>query len=796
MKIKLLVLSLLFLPFDFFAQVTAYPVPDINQCENAVFDLSQQTPIVLGNQGPWPSAYEVMYYTSQTGAQTGSSEGAISTMNYHNYTLVGDSQIIYIRVMRVSPSASAVTAFTIRNSYIPPMVGMPDIVACGPIILPPPAPGTSFNTGPNGTNPPVDNPFFFTMYVHNSNGYCSSDYPFTITRVPPGPYPVQDVSACTAYAIPYVDGAFYYNNPEGTGNYFAAGTPITSSMTLYAIPAGSNSCFQPNSFDVHIGTPEVNQPATPLYGCFADVAGQSTYDFHTKFFEIATAAGNIFSVHNSQLEAENNQNGIDYEQPLNITAPQTVYVRVSNGGNCYSVVTLDLIPETCTSNTIYGSINFNQDNNGCELSTIRAPYTEVIRTFGNRTFSTYTDIAGYYYFEGVQEGSNTLTTIVPANFSASPESQEVDLIGTESWVDAAPFCFSATGTFNDLEINLIPVGSPRPNGTLYYSMYFANKGTTVLSGSAVLQYDAARLTFVEAPPGSVQAPGTVTINFTDLQPFQIWGGSMHFTVNPQPAVVLGDVLTATASVTTSIDEDLQNNTAVVSQIVVNSYDPNDIIVHEGAFITPEQADDYLHYTIRFENVGTAEAIDVLIKNKLDDRLDWSTFTPLGSSAYGMRIGRSGADLEFRFDGINLPPNMDNDPDLVGYVSYKIKPLPGLTVGEVISNDAAIYFDDNAPILTNTVTTQIEATFGVVENEFDTLKIYPNPSQEVVSIDWKTNSKTIGVAIYDLQGKLILESNREMVSGKTSVDVSRIQTGIYLMKVTADGKSTVKKWVKL
>jgi len=59
--------------------------------------------------------------------------------------------------------------------------------------------------------------------------------------------------------------------------------------------------------------------------------------------------------------------------------------------------------------------------------------------------------------------------------------------------------------------------------------------------------------------------------------------------------------------------------------VIGAFDPNDINVLEGSEILYEEADNYLHYVIRFQNTGNAEAINVRVENLLDERLDWSSF---------------------------------------------------------------------------------------------------------------------------------------------------------------------------
>jgi hypothetical protein len=63
-------------------------------------------------------------------------------------------------------------------------------------------------------------------------------------------------------------------------------------------------------------------------------------------------------------------------------------------------------------------------------------------------------------------------------------------------------------------------------------------------------------------------------------------------------------------------------------------------------------------------------------------------------------------VRFNFPNINLPDSTNNEPESHGYIQYKIKRNAGLSPGTAISNKASIYFDFNAPIVTNTVTNNI------------------------------------------------------------------------------------------
>lgn len=200
-------------------------------------------------------------------------------MDAAHYTLVGECQTIYIRVQNAIGNAWDVTSFIIQNGYYPPVDTFPNIIECGPVILPPPAPGWGYYTGPNGTNPPIENPNHFTMYIYGNNGVCEAGTSFTVAIVPQRPCPTQDVTACSSYVLPNTSDVFYYDDPEGAGMNYMPGTSITT-----------------------------------------------------------TLQGVNFSVHTSLEQAQQNQGALDYEQPIAINSAQTVSVRVSNGGDCFSIV--------------------------------------------------------------------------------------------------------------------------------------------------------------------------------------------------------------------------------------------------------------------------------------------------------------------------------------------------------------------------------------------------------------------------------------------------------------------------
>lgn len=72
-----------------------------------------------------------------------------------------------------------------------------------------------------------------------------------------------------------------------------------------------------------------------------------------------------------------------------------------------------------------------------------------------------------------------------------------------------------------------------------------------------------------------------------------------------------------------------------------------------------------------------------------------------------------------------------------------------------------------------------ATLGNSDFENVTsITIYPNPSTGIFNI---VSQQVVAVEIYDLLGKLVY--NQQLVSGTNSVDISNLNTGVYLLKAT-------------
>jgi len=258
-----------------------------------------------------------------------------------------------------------------------------------------------------------------------------------------------------------------------------------------------------------------------------------------------------------------------------------------------------------------------------------------------------------------------------------------------------------------------------------------------------------------------------------------------------PAVNGGDVLSYSANITSGNSDELPNdNTFTLNQTVVNSFDPNDITCLEGASVSTSKIGDYVHYMIRFENTGSANATNIVVKDVVDaTKFDINTIISMnGSHDYYTRI--NGNNVEFIFENINLPfDDATND----GYLSFKIKIKSNLVAGDTFSKNANIYFDYNFPIVTNTANTVI-AALSTQDFEFKNyFRLYPNPVSNTLNIETKNSIELSSINIYNTLGQLVLViPNAKEIK---AVDVSSLSSGNYFIKINSDKGSSNTKFIK-
>jgi hypothetical protein len=192
-------------------------------------------------------------------------------------------------------------------------------------------------------------------------------------------------------------------------------------------------------------------------------------------------------------------------------------------------------------------------------------------------------------------------------------------------------------------------------------------------------------------------------------------------------------------------------------VVFGSYDPNDKQVAPAA-VPPFEVDSTdLRYVIRFQNTGNLPADFVVIRDTLPDALDIATLRlVMGSHAYTWTL-EDNRVLVVRFDAINLPDSLSNEPASHGFIVFTIRPKTGLTVGDSIANRAAIYFDYNLPVITGFAVMKVTSSTmaAVPADPAPVVVLRPNPAGRdgEVLVEVTTN-EPIRIALFDTHGRIV------------------------------------------
>ncbi|MCS3529723.1 T9SS type A sorting domain-containing protein [Chryseobacterium sp. JUb7] len=474
------------------------------------------------------------------------------------------------------------------------------------------------------------------------------------------------------------------------------------------------------------------------------------------------------------------------------------FAPISNYLSSYSLnnITLNSYCSFTPGGTYYkvmGNTKYDINNNGCDINDTYKPLQKFSVTSGSVSGNILADSSGNYSIP-LQAGTHTITPISenPAYWTISPSTLTVNFPAQTSPL-TQNFCLTANGNHNDLEVLIIPTTSAIPGFDAQYKIIYKNKGTTSQSGNVALSFDDNVMNYLTSTvTPNTQSTGSLTWNFTNLLPLESKEIIVTFKLNTPtatPPLHGGDLLHYTAQITGAADETPLDNIFTLNQTVVNSFDPNDKTCLEGTSITQAKVGDYVHYLIRFENTGTANAQNIVVKDVIDtSKFDISSLIALtGSHNFVTKITNPNT-VEFIFENIQLPfDDANND----GYVSFKIKTKSTLNIGDSFSNTANIYFDYNAPIITNTYTTTVQNVLAAAEisKENNAVSIYPNPVQDVLFI--KSKDQVIKAEIYDEAGRVL----KSVSVTDHSINVSELSKGNYIIKLSAKDKTTTQKFMK-
>ena len=152
------------------------------------------------------------------------------------------------------------------------------------------------------------------------------------------------------------------------------------------------------------------------------------------------------------------------------------------------------------------------------------------------------------------------------------------------------------------------------------------------------------------------------------------------------------------------------------------------------------------------------------------------------------LGNNNGSLNGNWANVTLsfPVTCNNNPDFAFRVVSIFNPSGGtqyeaVTGGGYNGSNGKWYFD-NVGVSYNTLSTQY--------NSIEGLKMYPNPLKENTLNLTSTANTDMSVQVFDVLGKEVLKLNVT----NNAVNVSGLNAGVYIVKITEEGKTATRKLV--
>ena len=197
----------------------------------------------------------------------------------------------------------------------------------------------------------------------------------------------------------------------------------------------------------------------------------------------------------------------------------------------------------------------------------------------------------------------------------------------------------------------------------------------------------------------------------------------------------------------------------------------------------------INYRIRFQNTGTDTAFTVVVRDTLDAWLDLTTFRR-GVSSHPYTLDVAGQrTLTFTFENILLPDSTTNLEGSQGFLDFSLRPRQDIPLGTVVENSAAIYFDFNEPVITNTWFHTVDRNFLEIIDWIAELpglelrwRLFPNPAREQVQVELAGANLpgVLTLVLSDNYGRPVLQ--QPMKDQLVTLSLDDLPTGWYILQL--------------
>jgi uncharacterized repeat protein (TIGR01451 family) len=409
------------------------------------------------------------------------------------------------------------------------------------------------------------------------------------------------------------------------------------------------------------------------------------------------------------------------------------------GGNQLAQDTLHLnnvnfslyVPDPCTYQSISGKAYYDENSN-CLFDAGDINLNGVYITAQSNVGSggDYTNTSGDFSATLQETNLTSYTVSLPSNYQFIYQSTSCAPVSyTSTVLPETGFDFSLQ--CEDIDLYASGNGPWLAEPNIPFNVYagVGNIGCTPASGILKLKLDPR---VVYSPTGSTNLPAsiissttgdTLVWNFSNLSSLSngaYWNAFIsRIKVTPLTSVAIGDVLHFSYTSTIPLqDVNTSNNQGSFYVTIATAYDPNFKEVQPKGL----EANGYiastteeLNYTIHFQNSGTASAHNIYVIDTLDTAIDPKSLHIELTSHLMNPVWLAPNVVKFHFPSIELPHEAANEAGSHGMVSFKVRLNPGVPVGTVIKNRGFIYFDYNAPIITDYATSTLAIVPSISTN---------------------------------------------------------------------------------
>jgi uncharacterized repeat protein (TIGR01451 family) len=375
----------------------------------------------------------------------------------------------------------------------------------------------------------------------------------------------------------------------------------------------------------------------------------------------------------------------------------------------------------------------------------------------------------------------SLNLLPQFQLTAGTNNYNLSLDSVNNVSDGNDFALQPSGTHPDLVVSMA-TGRLRCGRALQIWLEVENQSDALATGAELAFYLDPFLSLLSSSISPDQQSGdTLLWQLGDLLPLE--KRQIQFFTDPL-GLTIGDTIANAVSVMTSAQElNLLNNQDSVFLPFFCSYDPNDKLAQpEGTGAEHEiLLNRPITYTIRFQNTGNDTAYLVALIDTIDAHFALETLSFVQASHDFAAFFLDDRTLKIVFDDIMLPDSLTDPDGSQGFIKYRISPLLSMLSGTKVFNKASIFFDGNAPIITNTVEhTYVEFLTALDPEELKPrFEVFPNPAQDRIRVELEEKFGFPQVLMMtDVYGRTIRQF--DLNRSKVELDLDQVVPGIYLL----------------